>query len=987
MRFLIFMFLLGLYGSTTALEKSYFQQYVNYTIDARLNDFSNSIEGKEQLLYVNNSPDTLKEMYFYLYFNRYKEGAYTEYNQLREKTLAEIIVNKITINGKPAENYITDKTIMKISPEEYIAPGDSVRFYFEFDARLPYASDRYGYMGNHYDVGNWFLTPVVYDKEGWHLNQHVDNEFYQEWGDFEVNITVPKGFIVGATGTLQNPEEAMQDTTQKVRDWYTHNMDDTTQTTTWKYKAWNVHDFAWVADPEFRYITKTWNGINVHYLVMRHNYDAWKEEIEAGVGAVRYFSEQFGPYPYDQITVADTYMNAGGMEYPNIVFINTYISPKRSSSFFRAVVIHEIAHNWFYGLLANNQTEFEWMDEGFTQFAEILGMEDVYGIKNNYSVSGRSWVTRHFGFERDDRLATYLNALYLVKSGREDDPINTMPDKFGYGVYTSQYDKMSIVLFMLENVMGSEKFWLGMKNYYKEWHFKHPQPDDFKHVMENAYGGDLDWFFKEWIYSTRYMDYAVEDVENTENDGVFQSEIKLKNMGTVHTPLDIMAILKNGDSLYYKIPTEIFQPRISGKNYLDVWHFSLKDYNTTLQLKSPVDEIIIDPQNVMLDINQLNNSSRIIPKMDFYFMKRQSYASPLNKYLWESWPSVMYNDVDKFKLGLANYGGYLNRDHLIDLKIWYNTNNNTVDFSTRYEHPLRWLGQSRVYLSGYQLEGRQGADLKMRFNQSRDTFYYLNFKHYNLYDDAYPAAPWNKGRYNTVDLNLNFYNDNKDYNFYSYYVFDFKNSLAGSEQNFSSARMDVAYSLVSSESDFVFDIKLKAGTAGSSTPVQEQFNLAGASSLRQFDQPFYRSRGALPVQWSRNGHLFLDDYAKVRGVSLFNNSYQQYGNNILAFSFDLTTPNPFLYLGVPYLEDFDYGLFFDNGIVWNGDLPKYDQFLKSTGFSVTLPNLNLLKSTIGLQEIKFDFPVWIGKNSQENKDFGLRWLVSFNFDIETTPIL
>ncbi|MCP4412246.1 MAG: M1 family metallopeptidase, partial [Gammaproteobacteria bacterium] len=208
---------------------------------------------------------------------------------------------------------------------------------------------------------------------GWHLHQHMDNEFYQEWGDFKVNITVPKGFILGATGNLINSDEAMQDTTKEVRDWFLHNMDDTTSTTTWKYEAHNVHDFAWSADPDYRYITRSWDGIDVHYLVMDENYESWKKETLAGYGSVRFLSEKFGRYPYDQITVADTYIDAGGMEYPGIVFINTNYNPDYYQSYFRGVVIHEIAHNWFYGLLGSNQTEFEWLDEGFTQFAEILG--------------------------------------------------------------------------------------------------------------------------------------------------------------------------------------------------------------------------------------------------------------------------------------------------------------------------------------------------------------------------------------------------------------------------------------------------------------------------------------------------------------------------------------------------------------------------------------------------------------------------------------
>ena len=256
-------------------------------------------------------------------FNTYMEDAYMVDGTLRRQTAAYIKLDTIKINDNVTTDYDIHRTLLQLNLSSRLNPGDSINFYFGFTSKLPYASGRYGYLGSHYDVANWFPTPVVYDKEGWHLHQHIDNEFYQEWGDFKVDITVPKGFIVGATGNLINAEIAMQDTSKEVRDWYLHNIEDTTSTTTWQYEAKNVHDFAWTTDPEYRYISGNWNGINVHYLVMRYNYEYWKKEFKAGLESVKFFSEMVGRYPYDQITIADTYITSGGMEYPNIVFINT----------------------------------------------------------------------------------------------------------------------------------------------------------------------------------------------------------------------------------------------------------------------------------------------------------------------------------------------------------------------------------------------------------------------------------------------------------------------------------------------------------------------------------------------------------------------------------------------------------------------------------------------------------------------------------------
>ncbi|KAA3617540.1 MAG: hypothetical protein D8M58_01740 [Calditrichaeota bacterium] len=966
-------------------SENYFQQYVNYVIDANLNDVENQIDAQQQLLYINHSPDTLKSIYFHLYFNKYKQGAFTDEGGQRERTTAFIHINEIKENDSVTSSYNINRTLMQLDLKNELLPGDSVIFNFDFIAKLPSASGRYGYQGLHYDVGNWFPTPVVYDKDGWHLHQHIDNEFYQEWGDFKVNITVPKGFVLGATGKLINSQEAMQDTTKEVRDWFNHNMDDSTSKTTWKYEAHNVHDFAWSADPDYRYITKSWDGIDIHYLVMERNYDAWKKEVLPGYGSIRFLSEKFGRYPYSQITIADTYIRAGGMEYPGIVFINTYVHPDYQLSFFRAVIVHEIAHNWFYGLFGSNQTEFEWMDEGFTQFAEILGMEDLYGLKGNYNPGNYNFIYKYFGPTREVREWSHLASLRLIKSGREQDAVSTMPDIFRHGVGASQYDKASSILIMLENTMGEERFWRGMKKYFQKWRFKHPHPDDFKHVMEEAYGADLDWFFNQWFYSLRQLDYKLSSFKNIKNEAGFAVEIEIEKLKSGHMPIDLMLKLENSDSVLYHIPIDDFTPRVKERKYLNSWHFSQNNYVVQIPVTMPVDEAVIDPENTLLDINKLNNSSRFIPKMEFIFAKRQSYAPPLNKYIWETWPSVFYNDVDNFKVGFANYGSYLNRDHLIGFKSWYKIKTGNLDFTFRYEHPLRWLKNTTLQSNIYLLDGRQGANIKLRLNPTRTSFHFLTLSHYNLFDSRYLNSSWENGHFNTIGLNLNYYLQDYRSSDNTYIGIDLKNALAGSEKSFSSARLDIRQIIASRYSDYILKINLKGGAASKSTPLQEKFNLAGANAVKEFDNDFYRSKGSLPVSWKRNGHLFLDDFAKVRGVSLFR-KYSSLDNNVLAASLDLKFPNIFNYINLPDLDLFDNSVFADVGTVWQGKMPQFDKFVKSGGFSVAINNFGMLRQVVGLEEIKLDFPLWVGQTQDINEGFEFRWLISFDFQLEQTPI-
>ncbi len=252
---------------------------------------------------------------------------------------------------------------------------------------------------------------MVYDRKGWHLNQHLDNEFYQEWGDFRVNIHVPKGFLVGATGNLLNPTEAYADTGFHIQNYYLNEEEDTSLTM-WQYKANKVHDFAWTTDPAYSLLQSQWNGITFNVLAIDYNVDGWRQVLDWGPKALQYLSENFGMYPYDQITVADTYIKAGGIEYPQITFINDMIHPEYDNSDFRATVIHEMAHNWYYGILGSNQTEKGWMDEGFTTFAEIKTIEALFGRYNNYLPGDHGWLFNKFSLPDDDRT---INARSLSK--------------------------------------------------------------------------------------------------------------------------------------------------------------------------------------------------------------------------------------------------------------------------------------------------------------------------------------------------------------------------------------------------------------------------------------------------------------------------------------------------------------------------------------------------------------------------------------------
>jgi aminopeptidase N len=968
----------------------YFQQRLRYKINAELNPYLHRIDAEERLVYINNSPDTLDAIYFHLYLNKYKKNAYME-DGLRKCESGGITIFKIEENDSLQKNYSIDHTLMKLKLHQSVDPGDSVRFYFKFASKMPPASGRYGYMGDHFDVGNWYPTPVVYDRAGWHLNQHIDNEFYQEWADFRVDLRVPKGFIVGATGNLLNADSALQDTSQAVKKWFYHNIEDTI-TTLWQFEAKMVHDFAWTADPEYVLLQNEWNGINLNVLTMEHNAEDWKQVTEWGLEALKFYIQNYGPYPYKQLTIADTYVTAGGIEYPNIVFINTFISPDYALNHFKAVVVHEMAHNWFYGLLASNQTEEEWLDEGFATFAEIQCMEALFGKYDNYSYNRGDWFSKTFSYEINERRDNALSYLWWTKEGGELNPIDYMPDYFGDGVYISQYSKMANVLFMLQYVMGDSLFDAGLKNYYHKWRFKHPYPEDFIAVMEETAGRDLDWFFEQWLKSIGNLDYAVESVNGKwvkKGDGrQYAAKIKLGNRGDIFMPVDLDIKLKNGDTARYQIPIDSHSKPERNRKVLPYWHFTQSEYTAEINLPGEIDYVEIDQSLRLMDVNRLNNRSGLLPPMTFTFMHPQSVSPPLDKYLWEGWPLAFYNDYDKAKLGFKFEGSYLDIDHKIDASLWYKTAYGNVDYDLCYQNPAGWLGmRSYLKLRTFTLDGRQGSQIglskQINKNNGGEPYYKIGLllSTHLMFAPQYLTSDWDKGRVNTIDLSWKRIS-RKNWRQKSELCLVFRNSIMGGDFQFSQAILDWKRYFWGDYSDFELDVSFKGGYSEGRAPAQSQFTLSGANGWREFSNPYYRSRGTLPYPWRREGHLYLNEGSKVRGFSLYPEDTDLTGKKILAFSADLKFPNPFESTFFIIIRDIIPSVFADAGQVWDGAFPKYKDFRKSAGISLTWDRFYWLQKITYIERVRFDFPLWMSHTPDDAEHFDFRWLVSFNFDLE-----
>jgi aminopeptidase N len=968
---------IGLIASSLVSSDLYFQQYVKYNLDARLNIDKHSIQVSETLLYTNHSPDTLGELYFHLYLNKYRAGSLV-YPELEEDR-GGITVESCAENGKQNEQFSIDHTLMKIVLHNPIPPGFSCRFTFSFESRLPDASGRYGYQGMHYDVGNWYITPVVYDSDGWHLNQHLDNEFYQEWGDYNIRIHVPDDFIVGATGNLINNPQISTGLRRAGTEDSTY--------TTWHFEAQTVHDFAWTADPSYVLTQAFWNGITLNVLAMDYNEQSWSKVSQWGIEALKYLHNTFGPYPYDQITIADTYIRAGGIEYPQIVFINDFINPDFEPGNFRAVVIHEMAHNWFYGLLANNQLQDEWMDEGFATFAEIKTMEAVFGKEGNMNPGDRGWFLNTFSYTNDNRLDQAFDYLRMAKSGLNEDPIDLHADYLGRFSYFLQYTKMANVLFMLEYTLGDSVFNESMLNYYNKWRFKHPGPADFFEVVEETADRDLNWFFDQWLNTVRKLDYAVIGFDGEWQEDTFISTISLERLEEIFMPIDIDITLQDGSIRQFRIPVDPFHKPGFSREILPYWHFSQQKYSTTIQFSQEISCIEIDPSLRLADINRLNNVSGWMPPQEFYFMRPQHIAPPLNRYMWEIWPDILYNDRDKILFGSKFQGSYLDIDHKIDLRLWLKPVRGLVDFNLSYRNPVNWFGpRNQLYFGLYTLDGRQGGDIGLgkRIPGSVGMYHFFDIKIANhlLYDSKYLMAPWSGGNHTYLSLTWNIQkNDERGWERQYDLNTTFLTSVFSGKKQFSQFSFEFKRLFSSRFSDWSASFRIFGGLGDGDTPDQFLFNLSGANSVSEFESPFYRSRGSLPYPWRREGHLYKSGGGNVRGYSLADVSAKLLARNILAANFDIAVPNPIYSLYIPIISDIVPSLFIDYGAVWNHTLPKLSKFKASAGFNLKWETFSFLDYAFNLSSIQVDIPLWLNSPGVNQKRTKFRWLIRFDFNI------
>ncbi len=514
----IILFASLLISSKTIAQSSYWQQDVRYTIAAELNDTEKSINGSLSIVYKNNAPDTLTYIWFHVWPNAYKNDSTALRKQLardpenKKKKLEKgtgyieglaFTVNNVPVQTQPHSNpqYID---IIKVLLQKPLFPGDSITIRTSFKVLLPPYYSRSGYAGSEFMACQWYPKPAVFDQTGWHEFPYLDRgEFYSEYGDYNVSLTLPSSYVVGATGTLMTGEESEQYkklgrrniTKRKKPTLYIPITGSGTKTLT--YQAKHVPDFAWFADKDFviQYDTihlRNGQVVDAYCYFHKKRKTMWVNSIDYTKDAVKKYSGWIGAYEYPVVQVVEGPENnsSGGMEYPMITLIT---SPDATEESLDAVITHEVGHNWFMSMLGSNERAHTWMDEGLNTYYEFRYEAEKY---RGNSVFGKNIPQNVRKLPVED----FQNLVYktLLDKVPMNTAMDTPADQFSSNDEYARvsYLKTAVWLHILESAVGKEKIDLAMKNYFNKWKDKHPQPADMQAAFEEALGIDLDEFFR-----------------------------------------------------------------------------------------------------------------------------------------------------------------------------------------------------------------------------------------------------------------------------------------------------------------------------------------------------------------------------------------------------------------------------------------------------------------------------------------------------------
>ena len=606
-------------GSLFAQSTTYWQQHVDYKMEVAMDVKTYQYKGNQELVYTNNSPDTLRKVYYHLFNNAFQPGSEMDARIQSIKDPDSRMVNKVKVDGKEVKesriktlkpneigylrisNFKQDGvvatakevgTILEVTLAKPILPHSKTTFTLDFEGQVPIQirrSGRNNAEGIELSMTQWYPKIAEFDFEGWHADPYIAREFHGVWGNFDVQITIDKNYILGGSGYLLNKNEigyGYQDEGVVVT------LPKKTKTLTWHFNAPMVHDFAWAADKNYIHdVVKGPNDVDLHFLYKNDSkiIENWKKAEPKIVAIMALFNKTVGDYPYKQYSIIQG--GDGGMEYA----MCTLILGQGALDGLVGLIAHEMGHSWFQHILASNESKHGWMDEGFTSYLEDFATNEIAENKVENPFTG-----------------AYKGYFSMVNSGKEL-PQGTHADRFDENrVYSiTSYSKGEIFLTQLSYLIGKENLDKTLRRYYQEFKFKHPTPNDIKRTAERVSGAELDWYLTDWTKTTNTIDYGIKEVK--ENAG--QTTVVLERIGRMPMPIDVLVEYTDGTKESFYIPLRMMSFEKENPNpavkrtVLNDWAWAYPTFEFAVSKpKTSIKKITIDPSGLMADVKPENNS-------------------------------------------------------------------------------------------------------------------------------------------------------------------------------------------------------------------------------------------------------------------------------------------------------------------------------------------------------------------------------------------
>lgn len=592
----------------------------NYTIRVDLSPTQRRLQGRETVLWHNKTETAATELQFHLYLNAFRNNRSTFMRESGSRAVAVqadsaawgyINVDRLLLADstdltnriefiRPDDGNLDDKTVIRLPLTAPVQPGASIVLHVDFTAQLPQPPiARTGAKDEYFFVGQWFPKIGVFENGRWNCHQfHAHSEFYADFGVYDVLMTVPQKNLLAATGLCLGVEQHGDSTA-------THH-----------YYAQDVHDFAWTTSPDFVEFKDRAQDVEIRALLQKDHAGQGQRHLDAAKTAIEYFQNWYGDYPYPNLTVIDPRRGAGatgGMEYPTLITAGTAYGLPEGVRVPEMIIIHEFGHNYWYGLVASNEFEEPWLDEGINTYSEIQIFNEKYGPNGD--------IIDLWGLEIND---LHLHRLQHLADDHTDRILQNAWSFYSSGSYgVNSYSKPGLVLCTLHNLLGKETMLKVMRTYFERWKFKHPHTRDFIDVAHQVTGQDLNWFFDQALYTNKILDYGIERVSsrpiadsagydyswpvrkdssavtpNSQKKELFESLVYVRRLGQFVFPVEIEFQFENGHKI-----RETWDGQANWKKYRFVRKEKLR-YAT------------VDPDHkIPMDINLTNNS---------YTLERQS---------------------------------------------------------------------------------------------------------------------------------------------------------------------------------------------------------------------------------------------------------------------------------------------------------------------------------------------------------------------------